>query len=182
MLLQKQHKLTITIRALVICILGIGTWSYQSDAYGMGYSQKIEGKLLHEGRLLVPDDEPYGIQFDMGRSRCVLFGVSSTGYGVKAISYDVLHTACYLYRIVDDVVSAGANWCSQWVFPTNSNSFGGDECYRTGGGRGSGEALVSWEPEPITFPAGEFCGGGPSYSIYEDFKIIVICGPAPSGH
>jgi hypothetical protein len=50
-----------------------------------------------------------------------------------------------------------------------------------GGGGGSGEGLGAWEPPPIVFPGGfEFCGGGPSHSIYEDFKIIVRCGSAPS--
>lgn len=182
MLIQKQRKLTFTIRALVIFILGIGTSFHLSDAYGMGQKKKIEGLLLHEG--LLPGVKPimHGVQFGlMGltSNKCVLLGVRLTGYGgVKAISHNKYTKACYLYRIVDNVVSAHSRWCSQWVFPTNNNPIGGDECYQTGGGGGGGVSLT-WEPEPIIFPAGEFCGGGPSHSIYEDFKIIVRCGPAP---
>jgi len=167
MLLQKQRKSTFTI--LVICILGIGTWSYQSDAYGMGYGERIDGLLVGV------DEAPDGVIYGMGRSRCVLKGISLTGLGVEAISYGDLHRACELYRRVDDLIKVGA-WCSQWVFPGSPG-----ECYQTGGGGGGG-GTVSWEPEPFTgWGWGPLCGGGPVTVEYEDFKTVYICGGSGGG-
>ena len=178
MMFLGQRKLTFTIQTLVIGLLGIGTLFLQSNVYAMGYSERIEGTLLTTESL------PNGTHFGGGRSSCVIRGIELTGLAAKAISYNDLNRGCYIYRIVQDVVSAGASWCSQWVFPTNANPDGGDECYQTGGptgGGGGGEGIAPWEPPPITFPDSGFCGGGPSYSIYEDFKIVVVCGHAPRG-
>lgn len=49
-----------------------------------------------------------------------------------------------------------------------------------GGGGGDGGTIGSWEPP--TFPGfGDWtvCGGGPSYSVIEPFKTVIVCGHAP---
>lgn len=133
MLLQKQRKSTFITRALVIGALAIGTWFHPSDAYGMGYSEKIDG-ILEKSTPIAPT----GVFFGMGRSRCVFTAVGLTGFGVEAISYSDLNRGCYLYNHVRDLEPTAAYWCSQWVFPTNNSPIGGDECLTPPGGGGGG--------------------------------------------
>lgn len=113
MQLDEVRKSIHVIRPIVIAILIFLLWFYSLSAYGMGLNRKIDGLLIGtEEEFGVTD----GIRYGLPRGRCVLLGVSMTGLGVEAISYQGQHLGCHLFHRVDDVLNE-AGWCSQWVVP-----------------------------------------------------------------
>ena len=111
MLLQKQRKSTFTISALVIGTL-LAFWTWLLPAYGMGPTEKIEGILEDLPEFGAPE----GVQIGLSIGRCALKGISLTGQGVEAISYQGSTFTCEFFSHVDDLLT-GTDWCSQWVLP-----------------------------------------------------------------
>lgn len=122
MLLQKQRKSTFVINALVIGTLAFGVLSLPSDAYGMGKGKKIKGLLERK-------------VFGLSTGQCVRQGISLTGKGVEAISYNGSHLECQMFHRIDNLL-INPSWCSQWVVPGAP-----DYCLPQSGGGGGGTAI-----------------------------------------